>query len=93
LLPLQSAKPEVQAPAHWPEVHAVPEFEMWFIEHWTPQPPQLSASERIPVSQPLTTEPSQLAKPELQTMLQLPPVHEPVPLVKEQELPQEPQLA
>ena len=50
LLPLQSAKPAVQAPLHAPPPHV--REAMLFDEHAVPQAPQLFGSVAIAISQP-----------------------------------------
>ncbi len=62
LLPLQSAKPVAQAPLHMPPLHVG--VGMLLPEHTTPHPPQLFASADDWTSQPSSSFPLQLLKPD-----------------------------
>jgi hypothetical protein len=74
-------------------LHAPPEH-TWPDGHATPQPPQLAASLRVRVSQPLAALPSQLAKPALQAVTaQAFAAQALVALASTQGRPQAPQLA
>jgi hypothetical protein len=91
LLPLQSAKPAVQAPLHTPEVQVW--LTMWLLEQTVPQFPQLFGSVLTLTSQPFAVTLSQFENPALQAaMVQAPPEQAGVPLGVEHRLPQEPQL-
>src|SRR5579883_1685929 len=92
LLPLQSAKPALQAPVQTPLVHTG--VAMLLFEHTTPQPPQLLTL--VPAM--FTSQPSvcllllQSAKPELQAPVQTPLVQTGVAmLLFEQTSPHPPQ--
>jgi hypothetical protein len=61
--------------------------------HCTPQALQWFTLVLVLVSQPLLIKPSQLPKPALQVMLQVPAEQAAVPLLLLQALPQPPQLA
>lgn len=84
-VPLQAVCPAGQVVWHAPFEHCMPPG------HALPHAPQLLESVCRFVSQPFAGLPSQLPKPALQTMRQLPPLHEAVPLVEEHAVPQDPQ--
>ena len=88
-MPLQSAKPAAHVGAHAPLEQAV--VPLAFVQV-LPHVPQLLVVFNG-VSQPFATLASQLAKPELQEMLQLPDPHEGVPLFVEHAWPQPPQCS
>lgn len=91
LLPLQSAKPAVQAPLHTPEAQLW--MAMWLLEQTVPQLPQLFGSVLTLTSQPFAVTLSQFENPALQAaMVQVPLAQEDVALGAEHRLPQEPQL-
>src|SRR5689334_13004763 len=66
-----------------PQLLAVHEGVLLFVEHTVVQVPQCRTSEVRFTSQPLLALLSQLPKPELHAMLQLPIEHDGVPLVAE----------
>lgn len=87
-LPSQLAKDPVQVMPQAPPLHdGVPPAVLQAL----PQPPQCSTLPFKFASQPFCTAPSQLPKPALQPMVQLPAVQPGVPLVPLQALPQVPQ--
>ncbi|MDB6109807.1 MAG: hypothetical protein JWR69_1557, partial [Pedosphaera sp.] len=85
LLPLQSAKPEAQAPLQTPLLQV---GVMWLVEQTVPQLPQLAGSELMLTSQPSAELPLQFENPTLQVpMLQAPAVQVEVALGAEQTCP------
>jgi hypothetical protein len=90
-MPSQSAYGGVQLPmAQVPFEHVAVAFGTL---HTVPQAPQWFVSDCRFVSQPFAGLPSQSPKPGLHAIVQEPPLHDGVPLVALQGLPQAPQLA
>lgn len=86
--PSQLPKPELHVMPQDPaEQVAVPFVELQTLPH----APQWLVLVAVTVSQPFATFPSQLPKPELHEMLQLPVVHDGVPLFVLQAAPHDPQ--
>jgi hypothetical protein len=75
-LPSQSPNPAVQTGAHTPAEHEVVPLA---LAHTDPHAPQLPASVCRLISQPLTTLPSQFAKPASHVIEQAPSEHAGVP--------------
>jgi hypothetical protein len=73
---------------HAPDTHAVFPFA---FEQTAPQEPQLAVVERV-VSQPFEARPSQLPKPLLHAIAQTEELHDGVPWLELQAVPQAPQL-
>ena len=64
----------------------------WFVEQTTPQAPQFFSSVRVPTSQPLASDPSQLPNPAVQVMPHAPAVQVATPFVPTHAVPHVPQL-